>query len=337
MTTPDTRIGWIGTGRMGHAMVRRLLQSGQDVHVWNRTRAKADDLTALGASVVDSVGDLADRDVVFTMVSADADLMDVLLGDGGLLTQHVAPAYLVDSSTVSAETSQRVRAAAAERGTAFLVAPVSGNAKVVKAGRLSIAVSGPAEAYAAVEPLLQLIGDTTRVGDADLARLVKIAHNVFLGVVTQSLAEVTVLAESGGISRAAFLEFMNDSVLGSVFTRYKGTGIRQPRSHPDVHHGVAGQRPRPRPGCRTAAGRTDAARRSYPGDSALGRRTRTWRRGLRRVAPRGSAQRGHRTPTRGGRGGRRPRGAESSHRGPATHRSLTRRKPTINHPGRSLR
>jgi 3-hydroxyisobutyrate dehydrogenase len=221
MNALDLRIGWIGTGRMGHAMVARLLAAESDVHVWNRTRAKAEDLTAIGATLVDSVAELAGRDVVFTMVGADADLMHVLLGEGGLLTQQVAPAYLVDSSTVSAETSQRVRTAAAERGTTFLVAPVSGNAKVVKAGRLSIAVSGPAEAYAAVEPLLQLIGDTTRVGDADLARLVKIAHNVFLGVVTQSLAEITVLAEQGGVDRSDFLAFLNRSVMGSTFTRYK--------------------------------------------------------------------------------------------------------------------
>jgi 3-hydroxyisobutyrate dehydrogenase len=221
MNALDLRIGWIGTGRMGHAMVARLLAAESDVHVWNRTRAKAEDLTAIGATLVDSVAELAGRDVVFTMVGADADLMHVLLGEGGLLTQQVAPAYLVDSSTVSAETSRRVRTAAAERGTTFLVAPVSGNAKVVKAGRLSIAVSGPAEAYAAVEPLLQLIGDTTRVGDADLARLVKIAHNVFLGVVTQSLAEITVLAEQGGVDRSDFLAFLNRSVMGSTFTRYK--------------------------------------------------------------------------------------------------------------------
>lgn len=215
------RIGWIGTGRMGHAMVTRLLAAEHDVHVWNRTRSKAEDLTALGATVVDSVSDLSRRDVVFTMVTADADLLHVLLGDGGLLTQPVAPAHLIDSSTVSAETSYQVRMAAAERGTAFLVAPVSGNAKVVKAGRLSIAVSGPTEAYAVVEPLLQRIGDTTRVGDADLARLVKIAHNVFLGVVTQSLAEITVLAEQGGVDRSDFLAFLNRSVMGSTFTRYK--------------------------------------------------------------------------------------------------------------------
>lgn len=221
MSAPDT-VGWIGTGRMGHAIVKRLLVAGRDVHVWNRTRAKAEDLVSDGATVVGSVAELAGREVVFTMVSADADLLEVTLGAGGLLRQEVAPRYLVDSSTVSSATSDEVRAVAAERGTVLLAAPVSGNAKVVKAGRLTVAVSGPADAYAAVAPLLADFGQSvTYVGEADLARLVKLAHNVFLGVVAQSLAEVTVLAERGGISRAAFLEFMNGSVLGSVFTRYK--------------------------------------------------------------------------------------------------------------------
>src|SRR5207248_69962 len=162
------------------------------------------------------------RDVVFTMVAADADLVEVTLGMDGLLSQDTGPAYLVDSSTVSAQTSERIRQAAARRGTTLLAAPVSGNAKVVKAGKLSIAVSGPAEAFQAVRPLLLAIGPAvTYVGERDVARLVKLAHNILLGVVTQSLAEVTVLAQQGGVSRAAFLEFINGSVLGSVFTRYK--------------------------------------------------------------------------------------------------------------------
>ncbi len=222
MSAHDTTVGWIGTGRMGHAIVRRLLVAGTDVHVWNRTRTKAEDLADEGATVVDSIADLAGREVVFTIVSADEDLLEVTLGPAGLLRQPDAPRYLVDSSTVSASTSDRIRTEAALRGTVLLAAPVSGNAKVVKAGRLSVAVSGPPDAYAVVEPLLALFGQSvTYVGEGDLARLVKLAHNVFLGVVTQSLAEVTVLAERGGISRAAFLDFMNGSVLGSVFTRYK--------------------------------------------------------------------------------------------------------------------
>jgi 3-hydroxyisobutyrate dehydrogenase len=220
--TAQHSVGWIGTGRMGHAMAKRLLAAGQDVHVWNRTRAKAMHLAAYGARVVDTVGDLAGRDVVFTMVAEDADLLEVTLGEGGLLRQEKLPAYLVDSSTVSAETSDRIRRVAAERGTTLLAAPVSGNAKVVRAGKLSIAVSGPEEAFHEVEPLLRLIGaSVTYVGSGDVARLVKLAHNILLGVVTQSLVEITVLAQQGGVSRAAFLEFINGSVLGSVFTRYK--------------------------------------------------------------------------------------------------------------------
>jgi len=226
MSSLGSRIGWIGTGRMGHAMAARLLAAGEDVHVWNRTRAKALDLADSGGTVVDAIADLADREVVFTMVAADKDLLAVTVGPGGLLTAATAPRYLVDSSTVSAETSEDVRRAAAARGTTLLAAPVSGNAKVVKAGRLSIAASGPRDAYDEVEPLLALLGHSvTYVGEGDLARLVKIAHNVFLGVVIQSLSEILVLAERGGVERAPFLEFLNDSVLGSAFTRYKSPAL----------------------------------------------------------------------------------------------------------------
>jgi 3-hydroxyisobutyrate dehydrogenase len=215
-------VGWIGTGRMGHAMAERLLAAGQDLHVWNRTRSKAADLMTVGATVVDTVAELAGRDIVFTMVGEDRDLLEVTLGDAGLLRQDKPPTYLVDSSTVSAETSGRIRQFAAERGTELLAAPVSGNANVVRAGKLSIAVSGPQEAFREVEPVLRLIGaSVTYVGPGEVARLVKLAHNILLGVVAQSLAEVTVLAQQGGVPRSVFLEFINGSVLGSVFSRYK--------------------------------------------------------------------------------------------------------------------
>jgi 3-hydroxyisobutyrate dehydrogenase-like beta-hydroxyacid dehydrogenase len=221
-TSMTATIGWIGAGRMGAAMVRRLLTGGRRVSVWNRTRTKADALSAFGAKVVDSIADLADCDVVFTMVSTSADLEQVVLGPSGLLSADRCPRVLVDCSTVSAEISAAVRLAGAGRGMAFLAAPVSGNGKVAGAGRLALAVSGPHSAFVEVRPILDLVGaSVTYVGDAELSRLVKICHNLFLGVVTQSLAEITVLAEKGGVSRAAFLEFMNSSVLGSVFTRYK--------------------------------------------------------------------------------------------------------------------
>jgi 3-hydroxyisobutyrate dehydrogenase-like beta-hydroxyacid dehydrogenase len=221
------RIGWIGAGRMGYQLAARLLAAGHQVAVYNRTRAKAKPLVAQGATVVDSPRELADRDVVFVMVSASADLEAVTTGEGGVLTDpDYAPGVLIDSSTVSTQVSALVRSRAADRGTDFLAAPVSGNPKVIAAGKLTVAVSGLRPVYDQVEPLLALLGrGVTYVGEGEVARLVKIAHNVFLGVVTQSLAEITVLAEKGGVSRAAFLEFLNDSVMGSVFTRYKSPAL----------------------------------------------------------------------------------------------------------------
>lgn len=105
-----SEVRWIGTGRMGGAMVRRPLAAGHGVHVWNRTRSKAEAIA--GAKVADVVGDLAGLDVVFATVADDASLRRVILDEGGLLRERVAPHLLVDASTVGSETSERIRAAA---------------------------------------------------------------------------------------------------------------------------------------------------------------------------------------------------------------------------------
>ncbi len=222
-TLPDSRVGWIGTGRMGFAMARRLARAGSDLAVWNRTRAKAEPLADYGCAVVDSIADLRDRDLVFTMVAAPADLEQVLVGEGGLLADpDRLPKAVVDCSTVDTESSAAMRKACAERSVEFLAAPVSGNGRVVRSGKLSLVVSGPESTFEQAAPFLRAIGaSVTYVGEGDVARLVKICHNLMLGVVTQCMAEITVLAEKGGVPRAAFLEFLNNSVMGSMFTRYK--------------------------------------------------------------------------------------------------------------------
>lgn len=227
MAADGNTIGWIGAGRMGVELAARLLRSGYDVSVWNRTREKAQPLEELGAIVVESPADLADRDVVVTMVSSSDVFEHVTIGEGGLLTREgVAPKVLVDSSTISEEASERVRTAAINVGTEVLAAPVSGNPKVVSSGRLTVVVSGPKRAYEFVEPVLNAFGKSvTYVGEGDAARLVKICHNLLLGIVAQSLAEITVLAERGGVARSDFLEFINASVMGSVFSRYKTPAI----------------------------------------------------------------------------------------------------------------
>jgi 3-hydroxyisobutyrate dehydrogenase len=217
------KLGWIGAGRMGYPMAERLAKAGCDVTVYNRTRAKAEPLAKSGIRLVDRPADLADRDIVFTMIAASDDLKQVTLGKDGVLTlSGKAPKILIDCSTVSEEASGEVRAAAAKLGTAMLASPVSGNGKVVKAGRLSVVVSGPKPAYETALPYLERLGQgVSYVGEGELARMVKICHNVFLGITIQALVEVTVLAEKGGVPRHAFLDFINKSVMGSTFTRYK--------------------------------------------------------------------------------------------------------------------
>lgn len=216
-------VGWIGTGRMGVAMAARLARSGVAVKAWNRTAAKAEPLTQFGATVAGSLPDLRGSDVVFTMVSTASDLDAVLFGDDGLLAESGAlPEVLVDCSTIAPAESADIRRRCGELGVAFLACPVSGNGKVVRSGGLTLVASGPQQVYERVRPLLETIGaSATYVGEGEAARLVKIAHNLMLGVVTQCLAEITVLAEKGGVSRHAFLYFLNNSVMGSVFTRYK--------------------------------------------------------------------------------------------------------------------
>lgn len=227
MTTSPVRVGWIGCGRMGYALAGRLLDDGYDLTVYNRTRSKAEPLAGRGAKIVDTPAELADRDVVFICVAASEDLLDVVSGNVGLLTDPgKAPPIVIDTSTVSTEASAQARSDAELRGSSFLAAPVSGNPKVAASGRLTFAVSGPLEAYEEAQPLFASLGASVAyVGEGEVARLVKICHNVFLGVVIQSLCEITLLAEQGGASRAGFLEFLNGSVMGSTFTRYKSPAL----------------------------------------------------------------------------------------------------------------
>src|ERR1043166_5277008 len=216
------KLGWIGIGRMGFAMAQLLAKQGCDLSVWNRTRAKAEPLAGYGAKIVDRLADLAGCDIVFTMVSTGDDVKQVLFGENGVLSWGKAPGIVVDSTSISIPDSAAIRAQLAARGVKLLAAPVSGNAKVIKAGKLTIVASGPQDAYDTVSPYLETLGaGSTYVGEGELSRIAKICHNVMLAVVTQNLCEILVLAEKVGMPRHAFLDFLNKSVMGSMFTRYK--------------------------------------------------------------------------------------------------------------------
>ena len=218
-------IGWIGMGRMGYPMAERLLKAGSAVSIWNRTKSKAEPLAKLGARVVDKPADLVGSDLVFIMVSTGKDLEQVCFGPGGVAAggKGKAPKVIVDCSSISVEESAACRSKLAAIGTDFLAAPVSGNGKVVKAGKLSAVASGPKSAFDLAKPYMLSFAPrgVSYVGEGELSRICKIAHNVMLGVVIQNLCEITVLAERAGMKRHAFLDFLNKSVMGSTFTRYK--------------------------------------------------------------------------------------------------------------------
>jgi 3-hydroxyisobutyrate dehydrogenase len=229
MSEPNATVGWIGIGRMGYPMAELLLRAGHTVHVWNRTRAKAAPLAAAGAAIRDTPADLAAVDVLFTMVATGQNLEQVLFGAGGVAAggKGAVPRIVVDCSSIGVDQGQAIRARLAELGAAMLAAPVSGNAKCVRAGALSAVCSGPAAAFAEARPLIEAFArrGVAYVGEGELARFCKIAHNVLLGVVIQNLAEITILAEKAGVPRHAFLAFINDSVMGSIFTRYKSHAL----------------------------------------------------------------------------------------------------------------
>ena len=215
-------IGWIGLGRMGEAMVKRLTKAGHGVSVWNRTISKAEPLAQYGATIARSKQELAACAMVFTMVSTTDDLKQVLFDEGGLVAGSSKPKLVIDSSSISQEGSAEIRERLEAMGVGYLCTPVSGNAKVAKAGKLLMVSSGPRALYDQAEPYLQAMARKVMwVGEGELARVWKIAHNTMFGVVIQNLCEITVLAEKAGIPRHVFLESINDSVLGSMYTRYK--------------------------------------------------------------------------------------------------------------------
>jgi 3-hydroxyisobutyrate dehydrogenase len=228
MADNKQKIGWIGMGRMGYPMAERLLKAGHDVSIWNRTRSKAEPLAKIGGKVVDKLFDLKECDVVFSIVATGKDVEEVYFGKNSV-TGHGGkiPKVFVDCSSIAVEESTAIRDKLKQLGADYVAAPVSGNAKVIKAGKLSAVISGPEAVCKAVTPMIEVFAPqgVSYVGDGELARICKIAHNVMLGVVIENLIEITLLANKMGVPRHAFLAFMNNGVMGSMFTRYKSPAL----------------------------------------------------------------------------------------------------------------
>jgi 3-hydroxyisobutyrate dehydrogenase-like beta-hydroxyacid dehydrogenase len=205
---------------MGTAFAERLLEAGYPLMVHNRTPAKAESLAAAGATVANSAAELAvDVDVVITSLADDQALESVA---AEVLAAARPGTVLIDMSTVSPAASARVASLADAASVDYLRAPVSGNPGVVRAGTLTFIVSGPRETLERVDPVLRAIGPTIHhVGDAEQARIVKLAVNLMIGGLAELMSEALVLGEAAGVPRAALLEVMGSSSVGAPFVKYK--------------------------------------------------------------------------------------------------------------------
>jgi 3-hydroxyisobutyrate dehydrogenase-like beta-hydroxyacid dehydrogenase len=213
-------VGLIGLGNMGTAIGERLLDSGRELVVHNRSLAKAEPLRARGATVAESVTDLAAAvDIVLTSLADDGALESVA---AAVATAARPGTALVDLSTVSPAASARVAALTEQASLLYLRAPVSGNPSVVRSGNLTFIVSGPREVVERAEPVLLAIGRAVHeVGEGEQARIVKLAINLVIAGLAELMAEALVLGEASGVSRAALLETMGDSAAGAPFVKYK--------------------------------------------------------------------------------------------------------------------
>lgn len=217
------RVGWIGLGKMGAPMARNIQCAGYDLHVWNRSAGKYDKLIEAGASVAEDAQSLAAAvDVLFVMVSDDAALARVVLGDDGVLTHMQKGATLVEMSTVSAVVSAEVAAAAEKCGVRYLRAPVSGSVALASAGTLTILASGPRETFDNLLPLLKtLSAQQYYVGEGERARTLKLTLNMMVGFSAAMMGEAMALGLKNGLDRTTMLEVIGASVVASPLINYK--------------------------------------------------------------------------------------------------------------------
>lgn len=206
-------VGFVGLGKMGAVMAPRFLDAGHELTVWNRTLSKTAPLADRGARVAASPADVSEgSDVVISILGDDASVVEVYLGDTGLLSKDVAGKLFIDMSTVQPVTSQRIAAAAESAGAAFVESPVSGTVAPAADGKLFGLAGGTPEAVKRARPYLDILcRRVEHVGLAGHGSLMKLVVNLPLGVYWQALAEAVALGEAGGLKREQILETISDS------------------------------------------------------------------------------------------------------------------------------
>jgi 3-hydroxyisobutyrate dehydrogenase len=220
-------VALLGLGIMGNGMARNLLKAGFTLSVYNRTRAKAEPLAALGATVADSPREAAAAaDIVIAMVGDDQASRAIWLGAGGALAVARSGAVLIECSTLSIEWVRELAGRCAELGIDFLDAPVTGSKDAAESGALKLMVGGEAAALERARPVLEALStQVIHFGPSGAGALIKLINNLMVAAQIAALAEGLNLAEQGGLNMGQVVPFLINAGPGSPVVKGKAALI----------------------------------------------------------------------------------------------------------------
>lgn len=225
----------VGAGRMGAAMAHRLADAGHEVTVFNRTRARAEQLAGeIGAQVAPTAyAAAAAADVVLASLADDAAVTETYAGDAGLAAGLRPAAVVLEMSTLAPQTVRTLEPLVAAAGATLLDAPVSGSVPVVQRGELTVLVGGDGAALERARPALDSFArQVFHLGPLGAGATMKLAVNSVVHTLNQAVSEALVLAEKAGVDRAAAYEVFASSAAGAPFVQYKKEAFLHPETAP---------------------------------------------------------------------------------------------------------
>jgi 3-hydroxyisobutyrate dehydrogenase len=226
-TTAPQRVGFLGMGLMGSRMARNLARKGFAVTVWNRTRARAEELVADGAKVAGTPAELmGEVDVACTCLSTPAVLEEAVAGKEGLFQRARAGQLFIDFSTISPTLARSLESRANALGVDFVESPVTGSKNGAEKGTLLLMVGGTVEAVARCAPVFAAVGEKAiHCGPVGAAAQVKLAGNALIASMLEGLSEGMLLASKAGVDPAKLLEVVQASGFRSPYFEFKGAAL----------------------------------------------------------------------------------------------------------------